>query len=75
MVTAVGIPQDNRCLRRWALDVDVGIPQDNRCLRRWALPVDVGIADNETNLMSAKLRELMLKHVYYVQRTDGLVRL
>ncbi len=30
---------------------------------------------NESNLMSAKLRELMLKHVYHVQRTDGLVRL
>ncbi len=36
--------------------------------------LDAPVPYNETNLMSAKLRELMLKHVYYVQRTDGVVR-
>ncbi len=36
---------------------------------------ETATAAGKTNLMSAKLRELMLKHVYYAQRTDGLVRL
>ena len=118
MVTAVGIPQDNRCLRRWALGVGparglwtklgrlplrvfsigkyafqkkqamgVGCRHParqqvlaamsrecpyfrkiSRVVRVYEVrsPVDHRVLDNDLKLMSAKLRELMLKHVYYV---------